>query len=364
MADSVIQGGRGSPRQEKRVVLPNAVWEPDTVAEDCRVCERRFFGLMVRRHHCRVCGRLVCDDCSKWRVQIGDREERACKACADKVEDARSTRVWHAVGGNMWLYFQLAEEDIATLSLDRLLELLTKEGIAEEHQSAVIDALRNLQAPEADFLEISARVARADSPQISPRRKADRAAVPDDPMTLEQYHERINTFKREEAILLSLVAAVDQTHDQYEDLLEKVHELEEKREDEKRERLERMKKAREAEQKSNREVRQRKSAFIVKNHHSSECRGCSREFTVTRREHHCRGCFHSVCAKCSRKRERSDRLCDMCVGQRVVFGDRLMQQCEADNEMREFWAVLLERAADDLEDTIDAEEEEGAAARR
>lgn len=42
-------------------------WEADNDANECRRCNRRF-GLLVRRHHCRRCGLVVCDKCSTSRT--------------------------------------------------------------------------------------------------------------------------------------------------------------------------------------------------------------------------------------------------------------------------------------------------------
>ena len=40
-------------------------WEQDSASGSCRVCEKAF-GIVCRRHHCRKCGQLVCDTCSKY----------------------------------------------------------------------------------------------------------------------------------------------------------------------------------------------------------------------------------------------------------------------------------------------------------
>lgn len=45
---------------------PAPVWEDDAAAPSCRACARPFTWL-VRRHHCRACGRIFCDRCSKHR---------------------------------------------------------------------------------------------------------------------------------------------------------------------------------------------------------------------------------------------------------------------------------------------------------
>ncbi|KAI7866832.1 hypothetical protein BDF14DRAFT_1693866, partial [Spinellus fusiger] len=45
------------------------VWESDQQAHDCRRCSRRF-NFLVRRHHCRRCGLVVCDRCSSHRIRL------------------------------------------------------------------------------------------------------------------------------------------------------------------------------------------------------------------------------------------------------------------------------------------------------
>ncbi|OAD75350.1 hypothetical protein PHYBLDRAFT_132627 [Phycomyces blakesleeanus NRRL 1555(-)] len=44
-------------------------WESDIDARDCRRCSRKF-GFLVRRHHCRRCGLIVCDRCSNSRAYL------------------------------------------------------------------------------------------------------------------------------------------------------------------------------------------------------------------------------------------------------------------------------------------------------
>jgi len=55
-------------------------WEPN--AAECRRCNRRF-SVRLWTHHCRLCGRCVCEDCSPHRVElVGKRGlQRACRDC-------------------------------------------------------------------------------------------------------------------------------------------------------------------------------------------------------------------------------------------------------------------------------------------
>lgn len=48
-------------------VIPT--WQPDAEVSECPICHRQF-GFLFRRHHCRKCGRVVCNDCSPHRITI------------------------------------------------------------------------------------------------------------------------------------------------------------------------------------------------------------------------------------------------------------------------------------------------------
>ena len=64
------------------------LWEPDCSRCDCTACHRRF-SFFFRRHHCRNCGRLFCDDCSTRFVALPHRGyhhcARVCDGCYGQV---------------------------------------------------------------------------------------------------------------------------------------------------------------------------------------------------------------------------------------------------------------------------------------
>ncbi|KAJ2909845.1 carboxypeptidase Y-deficient [Coemansia aciculifera] len=70
---------------EQRVVA----WEADDARDACPLCARQFGRLAVRRHHCRVCGRLVCGTCTRQLAiagaAAGDCELRVCGDCSRTV---------------------------------------------------------------------------------------------------------------------------------------------------------------------------------------------------------------------------------------------------------------------------------------
>ncbi|KAL2257052.1 hypothetical protein VTK26DRAFT_728 [Humicola hyalothermophila] len=49
------------------MVLPR--WQPDSEVTYCPIC-RTQFSFFVRKHHCRKCGRVVCNSCSPHRITI------------------------------------------------------------------------------------------------------------------------------------------------------------------------------------------------------------------------------------------------------------------------------------------------------
>eukprot|EP00013_Stygamoeba_regulata_P010449 CAMPEP_0177687774 /NCGR_PEP_ID=MMETSP0447-20121125/34316_1 /TAXON_ID=0 /ORGANISM="Stygamoeba regulata, Strain BSH-02190019" /LENGTH=104 /DNA_ID=CAMNT_0019198055 /DNA_START=205 /DNA_END=519 /DNA_ORIENTATION=+ len=71
---------------DKRWILNMAPdWVPDEKVQACQRCAKPF-SFTNRRHHCRCCGKVVCDDCSKSRIplpQYGFLDPvRACSNCA------------------------------------------------------------------------------------------------------------------------------------------------------------------------------------------------------------------------------------------------------------------------------------------
>ena len=42
-------------------------WQSDSAATECPICDSRF-GFFRRKHHCRICGNVVCGECSQHSV--------------------------------------------------------------------------------------------------------------------------------------------------------------------------------------------------------------------------------------------------------------------------------------------------------
>ena len=64
-------------------------WMDDKAVAACFECKIEF-SFFVRRHHCRACGRIFCDRCSRQRAVVNGRVQRVCDHCYEQREEKRS----------------------------------------------------------------------------------------------------------------------------------------------------------------------------------------------------------------------------------------------------------------------------------
>jgi len=67
-----------------------AEWVADKDSDSCMICYDKF-SLTKRRHHCRICGKLVCAKCSENKTKITDKQERVCDTCFEQVSGEDSS---------------------------------------------------------------------------------------------------------------------------------------------------------------------------------------------------------------------------------------------------------------------------------
>ncbi|KAK9074146.1 hypothetical protein SSX86_006743 [Deinandra increscens subsp. villosa] len=66
-------------------------WLADSVASYCMLCNVRFHPIMCSRHHCRFCGGIFCNECSKGRSLLPAKflkgnPQRVCDVCFVRLE--------------------------------------------------------------------------------------------------------------------------------------------------------------------------------------------------------------------------------------------------------------------------------------
>ncbi|RLN74811.1 hypothetical protein BBJ28_00015193 [Nothophytophthora sp. Chile5] len=85
-----VSGEAGSGRRAARKSAKyDVAWREDHASACCRVCFALFTTLSRRRHHCRICGELVCGACSQDQIALTDKfsaPRRACMACCDLLQ--------------------------------------------------------------------------------------------------------------------------------------------------------------------------------------------------------------------------------------------------------------------------------------
>ncbi|KAK9269176.1 hypothetical protein L1049_000945 [Liquidambar formosana] len=70
-------------------------WLADSAASACMLCNVRFHPIMCSRHHCRFCGGIFCNECSKGRSLLPTKfltgnPKRVCDVCCVRLESVQS----------------------------------------------------------------------------------------------------------------------------------------------------------------------------------------------------------------------------------------------------------------------------------
>ena len=78
--DTFFAKFRGSTGTEELGELHGVLWESDDNSVQCRACKTPFTTIK-RRHHCRGCGGVFCENCLQTNILIPSKDEAVDKAC-------------------------------------------------------------------------------------------------------------------------------------------------------------------------------------------------------------------------------------------------------------------------------------------
>ncbi|KDO18698.1 hypothetical protein SPRG_21649 [Saprolegnia parasitica CBS 223.65] len=75
-------------------LMEKAMWAPDDSRDDCYVCSRHF-SKFRRKHHCRLCGEVVCASCLLKKLveettRVGLREVKVCMTCLSSTNERQT----------------------------------------------------------------------------------------------------------------------------------------------------------------------------------------------------------------------------------------------------------------------------------
>lgn len=89
MAQSLTDANFGKVKDILEAEPPK--WLPDSAASACMLCNVRFHPIMYSRHHCRFCGGVFCNSCSRGRSLLPSNfrtrdPQRVCDVCCVRLE--------------------------------------------------------------------------------------------------------------------------------------------------------------------------------------------------------------------------------------------------------------------------------------
>ncbi|XP_059329800.1 FYVE and coiled-coil domain-containing protein 1 isoform X3 [Ammospiza nelsoni] len=140
-------------------------WQGDTEVNHCLDCQREF-SWMVRRHHCRMCGRIFCYYCcNNYMVtKLGGKKERCCRACfnkprviVDSADDSGSSANQEGSPASLELPVSPSERAFVASEAskppdDAAFDIITDEELCQVQES---DSLHNESQIERDSLDQS-----------------------------------------------------------------------------------------------------------------------------------------------------------------------------------------------------------------
>jgi len=93
-----------------RIPEPSGGWQQDSEVDSCTICGEAFT-TTFRRHHCRQCGKIVCDNCSKGRHRLPrlakGGKQRVCDMCAKTISENEATGFEEDLAVNEEIVFAL-----------------------------------------------------------------------------------------------------------------------------------------------------------------------------------------------------------------------------------------------------------------
>lgn len=92
MAQTLTEANFGNAQEMLEADPPK--WLPDSASSTCMLCNVRFHPIMCSRHHCRFCGGIFCNECTKGRSLLPEKfrtgePQRVCDVCCVRLESVQ-----------------------------------------------------------------------------------------------------------------------------------------------------------------------------------------------------------------------------------------------------------------------------------
>ena len=101
--ESVLHTSPAQAQAPPRFRAGAASWVGDDEVERCMCCGGDFSYLIRRKHHCRICGGVVCSDCSAHRAEVW-----SCLRCHSCIEECSEylLRIDQGCGLTLVIFFR------------------------------------------------------------------------------------------------------------------------------------------------------------------------------------------------------------------------------------------------------------------
>lgn len=93
----------------------NTHWQPDSKHPKCQECSTSFT-FINRHHHCRNCGRNLCNRCTLKRANVCSENARLCNMCFNSIVNTHNyTVIYEPIGenkmemSNVKIYFEIVQ---------------------------------------------------------------------------------------------------------------------------------------------------------------------------------------------------------------------------------------------------------------
>lgn len=136
--------------KEKESAGPSIEWDSNASSSCCILCKTAWGTFRNRRHHCRNCGRLICESCSSQRFKLaeGSNElpQRVCDTCYDMLKQKREMKIQVVQLKDKHLELMLATSMIS----DSLINLFYLDGSTKTigiDETTTIQELASLACP-------------------------------------------------------------------------------------------------------------------------------------------------------------------------------------------------------------------------
>jgi hypothetical protein len=131
LVDALIRHGLGTRAMQNTVARrvasePQATWKLDAKVQACENCKKEFTTFTRRKHHCRRCGGIFCDDCTKQRRTVRDPLVENGKMKGD-VKDCRVCDRCAAIVTEGWM----AKQGLRPAGVDTGVSVKAGKGLAQ-----------------------------------------------------------------------------------------------------------------------------------------------------------------------------------------------------------------------------------------